>query len=93
MTGPEPWAPAVPAPSAPGEPGPDQPRPDRPGPDQPGAGEQPAAGSRTGHPRVDAALEILDRAAGLPPPEQVAAFEAAHRTLQEALAAIDDGQG
>lgn len=46
----------------------------------------------TGHPRVDAALDALARATGLPPAEQIAGYEAAHRTLQETLASIDEGQ-
>jgi hypothetical protein len=54
--------------------------------------DAPAEPTRTGHPEVDAALDALDRASRLPPAEQIAAFEAAHRTLQEALAAIDEGQ-
>ncbi|NUT36183.1 MAG: hypothetical protein HOV79_24255 [Hamadaea sp.] len=44
----------------------------------------------TGHRAVDAALRSLDNAAGLPVGEQIAAFEAAHRTLRETLSTIDD---
>ena len=45
--------------------------------------------TRTGHPAVDAAIEAVRNAAGLPPADQIAQFEAAHGTLQEALATID----
>jgi hypothetical protein len=44
----------------------------------------------TGHRAVDAALRSLDNAAGLPVGEQIAAYEAAHRTLRETLSTIDD---
>jgi len=54
--------------------------------------DAPAEQVRTGHSEVDAALDALDRAGRLPPAEQITVFEAAHRTLQEALAAIDEGQ-
>lgn len=47
------------------------------------------AGDGTGHPAVDAALQSLDNAAQLSPHQQVAAYEEAHRTLQETLASID----
>jgi len=43
----------------------------------------------TGHPAVDAVLRSLDNAARLAPAEQIAAYEAAHRVLQETLASID----
>jgi len=52
-------------------------------------GEPTAATGPTAHPAVDAALEQLDGVAGQPPAEQVAAFEAAHRTLTGTLSAID----
>jgi len=45
--------------------------------------------TRTGHPAVDAAIEAVRNAAGLPPADQIAQYEAAHGTLQEALATID----
>ena len=45
---------------------------------------------RTGHPRVDAAMDELDRVPMLPPAEQVAVFTAVHRELQETLAALDE---
>ena len=43
----------------------------------------------TGQAAVDAALEQLDAVADQPPAEQVAAYEAAHRTLTATLSAID----
>lgn len=43
----------------------------------------------TGHHAVDAAVRAVANAADLPLPEQLAAYEAAHRTLREALSAID----
>ncbi|MFV2011282.1 MULTISPECIES: hypothetical protein [unclassified Micromonospora] len=45
--------------------------------------------TRTGHPAVDAAIEAVRNAAGLPPADQIVQYEAAHGTLQEALATID----
>ena len=44
----------------------------------------------TGHRAVDAALKSLENAAELPVGEQIAAYEAAHRTLRETLSTIDD---
>jgi hypothetical protein len=52
--------------------------------------EQQAADG-TGDPRVDAALARLDALDELPVAEHVAQFDALHRTLQDALAAIDEG--
>ncbi len=52
-----------------------------------GADRQPAG--PTGHPLVDAALAGLDRVAGAPAAEQVAAYEETHRVLQQTLATID----
>lgn len=46
-------------------------------------------GSGAGHPAVDAVLQGMANAAGLPPADQIAQYEAAHRTLQETLASID----
>ena len=43
---------------------------------------------RTGVPSVDAVLDEVDAAAGLPADEQVAVFERAHEQLRRAL----DGQ-
>jgi hypothetical protein len=51
--------------------------------------EVPADG--TGDPRVDAALARLDTLDELPVAEHVAQFDALHRTLQDALVAIDEG--
>ncbi|MCA2217756.1 hypothetical protein [Jidongwangia harbinensis] len=48
-----------------------------------------AAADGTGHPAVDAVLQSLANAAQLPPAEQIAEYEAAHRVLQETLAGID----
>ncbi|HEY8472267.1 MAG TPA: hypothetical protein VIL37_06465 [Natronosporangium sp.] len=45
----------------------------------------------TGHPAVDAALRELAAVADASPAEQLPAFQAAHRILQEALASIDEG--
>jgi hypothetical protein len=45
----------------------------------------------TGHPAVDAALHAIANAADLPPADQIAQYEAAHRTLQETLGTIDEG--
>jgi len=50
-----------------------------------------AATAHTGHPAVDAALDAVANAADLPPADQIAQYEAAHRTLQETLATIDEG--
>jgi hypothetical protein len=47
-------------------------------------------GEQSGHAAVDAAVAAVTAAADLPPGEQVAAYEAAHRTLQETLATIDE---
>ncbi|MDG4766392.1 hypothetical protein O7632_20130 [Solwaraspora sp. WMMD406] len=44
---------------------------------------------RTGHPAVDAAVQAIRNASGLPPADQIAQYEAAHTTLQETLATID----
>jgi hypothetical protein len=44
----------------------------------------------TGHPAVDGALRAMVNAADLPPGDQIAEYEAAHRTLQETLATIDE---
>jgi hypothetical protein len=44
----------------------------------------------TGHPAVDAAVARLGEVASLSPGEQVAAYEEAHRTLQETLGTIEE---
>jgi hypothetical protein len=46
-------------------------------------------GGGTGHPAVDAVIQSMENAADLPPRDQIAQYEAAHRTLQETLATID----
>ena len=43
----------------------------------------------SGHAGVDAVLRSMANAAELPPADQIAEYEAAHRTLQETLATID----
>jgi hypothetical protein len=49
------------------------------------------SGDGSGDPRVDAALARLDGVTDLPGTEQVATYEAVHRTLQDTLATIDEG--
>lgn len=44
----------------------------------------------TGHRAVDAALRSLENAASLPLVDQIAAYDAAHRTLRETLSTIDE---
>jgi hypothetical protein len=44
----------------------------------------------TGHAAVDAAVARLGEVASLSPGEQVAAYEEAHRTLQETLGTIEE---
>ncbi|MGS2619085.1 hypothetical protein ACVCAH_31835 [Micromonospora sp. LZ34] len=41
------------------------------------------------HPAVDAAVQAMINAAGLPPADQIAQYEAAYETLRETLATID----
>jgi hypothetical protein len=43
----------------------------------------------SGHPAVDAVIQALANAADIPPRDQIAEYEAAHSTLQETLATID----
>lgn len=43
----------------------------------------------SGHPAVDAAVQAVEAAADLAPADQIEAYDAAHRTLQETLATID----
>jgi hypothetical protein len=69
----------------PGYTGPDPASPDPAGPDPAVARPEP-----TGHPAVDSALRSLAQAGHAPPAEQVPACEAAHRTLRETLATIDE---
>jgi len=51
----------------------------------------PARSGGTGDDRVDAALRRLDTIGDLPVSEHVTQYDAVHRTLQDALAAIDEG--
>jgi hypothetical protein len=46
-------------------------------------------GATTGHPGVDAVLAAIANAADLPAADQIAQYEAAHRTLRDILATID----
>jgi hypothetical protein len=79
---PGPYRPPVPAPPVPGPP---------PGhPPTPVSGSD-GGGSGTGHPAVDAVIQSLANAANVPLRDQIAEYEAAHRTLQETLASIDQG--
>ncbi|RKR91748.1 hypothetical protein BDK92_6154 [Micromonospora pisi] len=80
----------IPGPPRPGVPGAYRPAPppaarpvDLAGP----TGSEGSDGS--GHPAVDAALHAIANAANLPPADQIAQYEAAHHTLQETLATID----
>jgi hypothetical protein len=49
-----------------------------------------AAPALTGHPAVDASLHALAQVADAAPADQLPAFRAAHRTLRETLASIDE---
>jgi hypothetical protein len=73
-TGPPPQRPNVSGPTASG--------PTAPGPTAPGP-------TASGHPGVDAAIAAMVNAADLPPPDQIAEYEAAHRELQDILGTID----
>ncbi|MGN9779454.1 hypothetical protein ACTMS0_27425 [Micromonospora sp. H33] len=79
-------------------------RPGVPGGPQPGPRPGTPAGYRPGprpdavqigddeevrHPAVDAAVQAMANAAGLPPADQIAQYEAAYETLRETLASID----
>ncbi len=66
-----------------------QPVPEGTGPSVPSAQLPQQEPPRSGHPEVDAALDELADAAGLPPADQVVAFESAYRRLQGALKTID----
>ncbi|TDC80947.1 hypothetical protein E1193_16230 [Micromonospora sp. KC606] len=73
--------------------------PIRPGPPlgaRPGPRPGPLAGSGTPdevdeahHPAVDAAVQAMVNAEGLPPADQIAQYEVAYQTLRETLATID----
>lgn len=58
------------------------------------AGAQPGDAARpagpTGHPAVDAALRGVAQVSEVSPAEQIPAYQAAHRVLQETLAGIDE---
>jgi hypothetical protein len=56
---------------------------------EPAAAEATVDGGGSGHPAVDAVIQALANAADLPPRDQIAEYEAAHSTLQETLATID----
>jgi hypothetical protein len=56
-----------------------------------GAPAEAARAGGTGDDRVDAALRRLDAIEELPVSEHVAQYDAVHRTLQDALATIDEG--
>ncbi|MEH0939160.1 hypothetical protein V6U80_28805 [Micromonospora sp. CPCC 205543] len=59
----------------------------RPGPPpRPGPAEDVDEGH---HPAVDAAVQAMINAEGLPPADQIAQYEAAYQTLRETLATID----
>jgi hypothetical protein len=53
-------------------------------------GEEPDQVGRTGHPAVDAATRAVAAVEHAAPADQIAAYQAAHRTLREALATIDE---
>ncbi|MPZ28512.1 MAG: hypothetical protein GEV12_19455 [Micromonosporaceae bacterium] len=61
------------------DPGSRSPQPEAAGPEQ------------TGHPAVDSALRAVAEVAGAAPADQLPAYQAAHRTLRETLASIDEG--
>lgn len=63
--------------------------PTTPGPDLPDPPPPPMA-QQTGHPAVDAALRAVSEVAGAAPADQLPAYQAAHRTLRETLASIDE---
>jgi hypothetical protein len=74
----------------------DQPATGQPGSTGPEGGAPPVRPEvrwpdRTGHATVDAAVRSVTEVAGAPPAEQLPAYQAAHRSLREALASIDDG--
>jgi len=57
---------------------------------EPAETTRPADRNETGHSAVDAAVARLGEVASLSPGEQVAAYEEAHRTLQETLGTIEE---
>jgi hypothetical protein len=64
-------------------------RPPAPPPTVETPAEPTVEGGGSGHPAVDAVVQALANAADLPPRDQIAEYEAAHSTLQETLATID----
>jgi hypothetical protein len=46
----------------------------------------------TGHPTIDASLHALAQVADAAPVEQLPVYQAAHRTLRETLASIDEAE-
>lgn len=78
-TGPPPQRPNVSGPTASG--------PTAPGPTA--SGPTATGPTASGHPGVDAAIAAIVNAADLPPPDQIAEYEAAHRELQDILGTID----
>jgi hypothetical protein len=62
---------------------------------EPPADDRPASGGApvTGHPTIDASLHALAQVADAAPVEQLPAYQAAHRTLRETLASIDEAEG
>jgi hypothetical protein len=73
----------------PGPPRAGVPEPFRLAPPQVARPVDPASADGSGHPAVDAALQAIANAADLPPADQIAQYEAAHHTLQETLATIE----
>ncbi|BCB89166.1 hypothetical protein [Phytohabitans suffuscus] len=80
----------APGPYRPPTPGPFRP-PAAPPTVEPAAAEATVDGAGSGHPAVDAVIQALANSADLPPRDQIAEYEAAHSTLQETLATIDQG--
>jgi hypothetical protein len=62
-------------------------------PDETGRPGPGAGGLSTGEPRVDAALQLLDRLPGLPVSEHPELFEQVHAQLTEVLGELDPGLG
>ena len=55
------------------------------------APEAPRLNARTGEPRVDAALKLLERLPGLPVSDHPELFEQVHAQLSEVLGELDSG--
>lgn len=54
--------------------------------------EPPAGTPVTGHPTIDASLHALAVVVDAAPADQLPAYQAAHRTLRETLAGIDEAE-